>query len=160
MSKKESFLPSVGSWGAPSIKRFREEIDSLFEELICGFGSNITMFDDLQSKSSFPKVNVSESESEYNVEVAVAGFSKEDITLKLENGVLTIQAEKKEESGEGSKNYLRREISSRSFSRAVKFPYKLNENEVSASYKDGLVNIVLPKVLEEEKPDGVTIDIE
>jgi len=160
MSKKESFLPSVGSWGAPSIKRFREDIDSLFEELLCGFGSNITIFDDLQSKASFPKVNVSESESEYNVEVAVAGFCKEDITLKLEDGVLTIQAEKRNESGEESKNYIRKEISSRSFSRAVKFPCRLNEEKLNASYKDGLLNIVLPKLDEEEKPSGVTIDIE
>ena len=159
MSDRESFLPSVGSWGAPSIKRFKDEMDSLFEELLYGFGSNITIFDDIQSKVSFPKVNVSETESVYNVDVAIAGFGKNDIKLKLEDGVLTISAERKESFNGEDKKYLRREISSRSFSRAVKFPCKLEIDNVEASYKDGLLNIILPKIKEEDKPCGVTIEV-
>jgi len=162
MTKKESLLPSLSLWGKPALRRFRSDLDALLADFARDFlddrSVSITLFEDLQPKGSFPKINVSEDENEYNVEIAVAGFGKEDVKLELKEGVLLISAEKKEEEDESDKKHLRREISYRSFQRAVKFPERIDMERVEAEYKDGLIQVNIAK----DKKDpcgGVTVEI-
>jgi len=158
MMIRKSLLPATASsWGVPAIGRLRKEMDELFDDF---FGSIMKspdklIFDDIQSQSSFPKINVSETETAYGVEIAIAGFNKADVNLELKDNVLIINAEKKEENEESEKNYLRKEISSRSFYRAVKFPEKVDTDNIISDYKDGIININLGKFKEPEKTDHV-----
>jgi len=160
MTRKESLLPSLGFWSKPAIKRFRSDLDSLFDEFFTGNWSwDVVNFETTQPKASFPKVNVSETDSTYQVEIAVAGFGKEDVNLELKDNTLTISAEKKEESESEDKSYLRKEISSRSFSRSVRFPVKIDENKATAEYKDGIIQFVVDKEQDLKNNDGVTIEV-
>lgn len=164
MSKKEeSLLPSLSLWSKPVFKRFREDMDDLlacfFRDTFDNRSLGISLFDDLQTTTNFPKVNVAETDTDYNVEIAVAGFGKDDVKLELKDDVLFISADKKEESESKDKNYIRREISSRSFHRAVNFPCGVNADKAEADYKDGIISVKIAKKPENDEDCRVPITI-
>lgn len=157
--EKESLLPSLRLWGKPALRRFRTDLDDLFSNF---FGDTwaFTLFEDLQPKIvAFPKINVSETEDSYSVEIAAAGFGKEDVKLELKDGDLTISAEKKEETETGDKNYLRKEISARSFCRVVRFPCDVKSDSAFADYKDGMVVVKIDKDKKIDQNCGIPIKI-
>jgi len=159
---RKSLLPSTASyWGVPVLKRLRDDMDEMFESFFADVFKTPAMkvFEDVQTGASFPKINVSETDADYNVEIAVAGFEKGDVNLELKENTLFISAEKKAEKEEEEKNYIRKEISSRSFKRAVRFPCEVTE-EVSAAYKDGIINVDIKKAVGSEKEEGIKINIE
>lgn len=108
-----------------------------------------------------PAMNIVENEKDYQVEMAVPGMTKENLTLRLdEANVLTASAEKKvcpktDEQGEPMRcqphrNYLRREFCYRRFEQSFNLPEDVDKNQISATLNDGILTIVLPKVAPEE----------
>lgn len=96
-------------------------------------------------RQSMPSVNVKESEKDFEIEVAAPGLSKKDFNITVENGVLTISSEKKEEKEEKDKDFTRREFSYSAFSRAFTLPENVNEDDVRASYQDGILRLNISK---------------
>lgn len=92
-----------------------------------------------------PACNVKETDKEYSLEVSVPGYDKADIKVEHENGVLKIYGEKKIESSEEKDNYTRKEFSYGTFSRSWNLPENVNEEGIVANYKDGILNVSLPK---------------
>ncbi len=123
--------------------------DNFFSKDLMDWGS--TNFS--STDTTLPAVNVKESEDAFQIEVAAPGMAKGDFKVNLENNVLTISSEKKEEKkDEGKGLYTRREFSYQSFQRSFTIPENLVEGEkISAKYSDGLLSISLPKK-EEVKP--------
>lgn len=162
MTNSKSLIPSVASlWRTPAVNRFRSDMDELFESFFLGkFGVMDTeIFNDMQShKSEFPKINVSETDSSYVVDIAIAGFNKDDVSLKLRKHALDISSGKKEEEKVEEKNYLRREISLRSFNRTIGFPKPITD-EATASYADGIIKVEIKKEDIKERFEGINIDI-
>jgi HSP20 family protein len=103
--------------------------------------------------TTLPAVNVKESDEAFEIEVAAPGMNKDDFKVNLENNVLTISSEKKEEKKHEEKGrYTRREFSYQSFQRSFTIPENLVEGDkITAKYFDGLLCIKLPKK-EEVKP--------
>ena len=102
--------------------------------------------------TTLPAVNVKEDNDSYMIEVAAPGMTKEDFKVDYENGRLTISSELKNESKEKDGNYTRREFSYQSFQRSFTVPENIvNGDKIAASYKDGILQISLPK-REEVKP--------
>ena len=103
--------------------------------------------------TTLPAVNVKESVESFEIEVAAPGMNREDFKVNLENNVLTISSERKEEKKQEEKGrYTRREFSYQSFQRSFTIPQDLVDGEkISAKYCDGLLCITLPKK-EEVKP--------
>jgi len=134
---------------------FFERFDSLWRD----WDLSMNAFDQLQPKSSFPKVNVIEKEDSYDIEIAVAGFDKDDVELELKDNAMLIKADKKEERESEDKKYLTKEIASRSFRRTVVFPSEINADDVSAKYENGIIKCRVGKV-EEDKPSSVKIEVE
>jgi HSP20 family protein len=94
---------------------------------------------------TIPPANVIENEKEYKLELSVPGFRKDDFNIDIEQGVLTISSERKEESNKEEKNYSRKEFSYSSFSRTFQLPENTDENAVSAKYDNGVLQLVIPK---------------
>jgi HSP20 family protein len=110
------------------------------------FFDNDRFFDsDWMRKQSVPAVNVKETEKGFDIELAAPGLSKKDFNITVENKVLTISSEKKEEKEEKEKEYTRREFSYSSFSRSFALPENVNEENVHATYTDGLLKLSLTK---------------
>lgn len=106
-----------------------------------------------------PSVNIEETDEKYVVSLVVPGFQKENFKLKSTEKMLEVSAtvEKKEESTENK--FTRKEFSLRSFSRSFNLPEgKVNIDDISASYENGILAIGLPKK-EAAKPVEKLIDI-
>lgn len=101
---------------------------------------------------TLPKVNVKETGDDYQIEVAAPGFKKDDFKIELNNNVLTISSESKDEKEENNDNYSRKEFHYSNFSRSFTLPEGLvNGDKIEAKYNDGILSIVVPK-REEVKP--------
>ncbi len=97
------------------------------------------------AQASVPAVNINESENEFKVELAAPGMSKPDFHIEVENGLLTISAEKKEEKKEENVQYTRKEFSYSSFKRSFTLPESVNPENISAAYENGVLVLTLPK---------------
>lgn len=94
-----------------------------------------------------PAMNIKEKENAVEIELAAPGLKKDDFDVTLENGILTISAEKQEEKEEDKKDFYRKEFSYNSFSRSVRVPETVDkEKEIEARYVDGVLKLTLPKM--------------
>ncbi len=104
------------------------------------------------TNTTIPAVNVKEDNDKFLIEVAAPGMKKDDFRLNLENNVLTICSERKDEKEEKKENYSRKEFSYQSFQRRFTLPEgHIKQDKISAKYVDGILTIELPK-REEVKP--------
>lgn len=97
------------------------------------------------TKEWMPAANIIEKDKEYTVELSVPGYENKDIHVEVEDNILHIQGEKKQESKEEKEDYTRQEFSYGSFSRSFQLPETVNEDKISAKCKNGVLNIALPK---------------
>lgn len=102
-------------------------------------------FNTNSNDSYCPAVNVEETEKEYRIEVAAPGLDKGDMNVSVNDGVLTIKAEKKVENEENKDNYIRREFGYTSFSRSFTLPEEIDAEKISAKHKNGVLHVTLPK---------------
>lgn len=103
-----------------------------------------------------PAVDIFETEGEIIVKAEVPGMERKDITLHLENNVLTLKGERRFEKETKDENYHRIERSYGGFSRAFAIPATVDEEKIRAEYKDGVLKIVLPKK-DQAKPKQIRI---
>lgn len=116
------------------------------------FNNDMFNRDFSETNTTLPSVNIKETDDKFTVEVAAPGFEKKDFNIELDNNELCISSEKKEdnEQKEGER-YTRREFSYQSFKRTFTLPNTVNGDQISARYKDGVLQVEIPK-REEAKP--------
>lgn len=141
-----------------TLVKFKNRYPSFLDEF---FGGHI--FDSNNNSSSIgyslPAVNVRESETNFEVEVAAPGMKKEDFKIELDNNILGISSERKEESTDEKEKYTRREFSYSSFRRTFTLPESVNENEIKAKYNEGVLRIEIPKKNKEELKHSRLIEV-
>lgn len=136
--KREDFFP----------KLFQSDLDSDF-------------FDRFFKESNYPQVDVKEADGKYEVVVDVPGFSKDDIQVDFKDGYLSISG-KKEESSETSEDeghYIRKERSFGSFKRSF-YVGDVDDQAIKGNFKDGVLQLTVPKPEEKESGNGKRIEIE
>ena len=116
-------------------------VDDLFTELPALFK---TEFNNGERKGLVP-VNVKETDKSYQLEVVAPGFEKTDFKLTLDQHLLTISAEKKNEEIKETEKQIRREYSYRSFKRSFTLDEKIDATNIEASYINGVLILNLPK---------------
>lgn len=134
---------------SPFEKSFNNLIDDLFSELPV-----INKNNGGQSWNGFVPVNIQESESSYAIDVVAPGFDKADFKVNVDQDVLTISADKKEEVKEenSGKKQIRKEYSHRSFKRSFTLDEKIDANGIEAKYVNGVLVLNLPKKAEVKTP--------
>ncbi|WP_350292353.1 Hsp20/alpha crystallin family protein [uncultured Croceitalea sp.] len=95
--------------------------------------------------TNIPAVNIKENEADFELELAVPGFKKDDLKVEIDDNVLTISSEAKSENETKEGNYTRREFSFASFKRAFILPETIDEVKINANYEDGILRFSLPK---------------
>jgi HSP20 family protein len=111
------------------------------------------------TRDFLPAVDVSEDDNGYVVRAELPGVKKEDIDVTLEDGLLTISAETKTESEEKEgERVIRRERRYGKYSRSLRLGTQVDEGKVKANYKDGILELVLPKS-EAVKPKRIAVDV-
>jgi len=107
----------------------------------------------------FPSLDVAETKNDIVVKVELPGMDQKDIDVSLSDGHLVIKGEKKHEKEEKEENYHFIERRYGSFTRSVQLPKEVKRDKISASYKNGILKVVLPKS-EEAKKKEVKIQVE
>lgn len=97
------------------------------------------------SNTTFPAVNILENESGFILEFAIPGQQKEDFTITIEENVLMVSMDQKDEQEENKVNYTRREFKYSAFKRAFNLPDSVNEDAIVAQYENGILRFSLPK---------------
>ena len=94
---------------------------------------------------AFPPVNIQEKTDAYQLEVSAPGFDKSSFAVKLDGNLLTITAEKTEETKDETAKTIRKEFSQKAFKRSFTLDEKIEASAISAKYENGILSVVLPK---------------
>ena len=97
--------------------------------------------------ANIPAVNIKETDTNFGIELAAPGKTKEDFNIEIDHNVLTISSEEKTEKEENDNQgkYTRREFSYSSFRRAFTLPESVNAESINATYENGVLHVTLPK---------------
>ena len=128
-----------------------DEMNRLFENFFVN-GRNGTRMAPFKWQ---PVSNFSEDEKNYTLEMEIPGMKREEIKISLHNDVLTVSGERKEEKEKKEKNSHLVERQYGSFCRSFTLP-AIAEDKIDATYKNGILKVVLPKA-EEEKAKEIAI---
>ena len=109
-------------------------------------------------RSWSPALDVYEDGNKITVQLELAGMKKEDFDLALQNDVLTISGERKQESETREGESFRSERLFGAFSRSVTLPAPVQGDKVKATYRDGILTVELPKA-EEAKPKKIEVKV-
>lgn len=116
--------------------------DRIFSPSILDFEGGLL---DRSNALLIPDANITENDKNFSIELAAPGLEKKDFNVEVQDGVLSISAEKKEEKSEEDKNYRRREFSYNSFSRSFTLPENSMSDKIDAKYENGVLRLTLPK---------------
>lgn len=105
-----------------------------------------------------PSVDISETDTAYLIKAEIPGVKKEDVKVTIQDGMLTIQGERKQEKEEKSKKFHRIERSYGSFMRSFRVPDDADESAVKAEFKDGMLNVTLAKS-EKSKNKAINVSV-
>jgi len=147
--------PEMSTW--PSFDRWaslRDEMNRLFDLPMMGSPAR-----EAQLFSGWtPALDLYQTADNVVAVVELPGMRKEDIDISLHDGMLTIAGERQSSSGDGE-NAERTERFSGKFRRSISLPTRVDASKVSATYKDGILTVTLPKA-EEAKPKKVEVTVE
>lgn len=134
-----------------SFRELQREIDRLFDDFFRAERREPTRF--------LPDVDIYEDDNKIYVEVEVPGMNKEDVKVKIEDNVLIIFGEKKQEKESKKHNYHVVERSYGTFQRSFALPDYVDTEKIKASYDKGVLKIEIPKK-ESAKPKVIDVKIE
>lgn len=106
-----------------------------------------------------PRVDIAETEGEFVVKAEIPEVKKEDIHVTVENGIITLKGERKQEKEEKGKKFHRVERYYGSFCRSFSLPDNVDESRVKAEFKDGVLTVQLPKS-GESRPKALEVKID
>ncbi len=131
------------STGEYPLAKLQRQMNRMFDDFFSG--TDLSLFSD-KTEMFMPRINVSENDKQIKVSAELPGIDEKDIELSLDDGILTIKGEKKQEHEENDKQkgyYY--ESSYGSFSRSVDVGTEVDEDNADANFKKGVLTITLPK---------------
>ncbi len=147
--------PDLSAWR--SLDRWsnlRDEMNSLFD---APFWAN-TMREAQLFTGWTPALDLYQTNDDVVAVVELPGMRKEDIDLSMQDGILTISGERKEEAAANGEKTARTERFVGKFRRSISLPTRVDANKVNATYKDGILTVTMPKA-EEVKPKQIQVNV-
>jgi len=136
----------------PFDKMFDSMVESQFPEMTKSVGVKP------YQGSAYPKVNVYEYDNKIGIVAEIPGLDKKQLNVDVEEGVLTISGDKHSTFEDDGAKVLRRELKQSSFKRSFELGELLDGDNISATFKDGILTVAIPKV-EPEKPKKTYVKI-
>lgn len=133
------------------LRSFQQDINRMFEGM---FGEVSPK--EWEPRGWYPACDVAETDEAFLVKAELPGVTPDEVKLNMTNNVLTLYGEKQQETEDKAQNYYRIERTSGTFQRSFTFPSTVEAAKITASYKDGVLTITLPKA-EEAKPRQIPI---
>lgn len=136
------------------------EMEDMFDRYMKSFGAlRQGTHEPIASGDWLPRVDIAETEGEFVVKAEIPEVKKEDVHVTVENGVITLKGERKQEKEEKGKKFHRVERYYGSFCRSFSLPENVDESRVKAEFKDGVLTVQLPKSAE-AKPKALEVKID
>ena len=117
----------------------------LFPSLLDEVFGNDTPFSALSSRSHVPSVNISETDTNFELALAAPGKTRKDFNVELDDHVLTVSSESKNEVVTNTEQYKRREFRYDNFQRSFRLPETVDTAHIKANYDNGILSINMPK---------------
>ncbi len=136
---------------ARELSTLRREMDRLFEDFFGDKGGFLP-----EAGKWVPAVDVSETHDNILVKAEIPGMESEDIDVKLNGDILTIEGEKREDKEEKEENYHLIERRRGSFARSIRIPVPVDADKITAKYEKGVLTVTLPKK-EESKAKQIKV---
>jgi HSP20 family protein len=127
------------------LKTQRPVFSSIFDDLVLNNRRGYTSY---VNPVDIPSVNVIESDVDYTLQLAAPGKNKEDFSIELDEGVLSIATENEISEKNKEENYTLREFVFSNFKRAFKLPDTVAIDKIKAEYKSGILTVTMPKLKE------------
>jgi len=137
-----------------SLSRVREEIDRMFEDFLVGRPAALARAGE---GLRVPSVDIEETDSSVVVRAELPGVKKEDLDIEVTPEALILKGETREEKEQREKRFYRKERSWGMFQRTIPMPVEVKADEAKASFKDGLLEITLPKIAPQKKAESVKL---
>jgi HSP20 family protein len=137
------------------VMSMQRDISRMFDSF---FRGGLPEDDALVPSEWIPAVDIAEHENEYSVKLELPGVSKEDVKITMQNNVLSVRGEKKQEKESKGSSFHRVERSYGAFRRNFTLPSTVKSDRIDASYADGILTISLPKA-EEAKPKQIEVKV-
>ena len=134
-------MPGLIIWKNQEIDKLRRDMDRLFARLRDDFG--MPLFPKIGR--DVPFIDLSETEDDLIIKAEIPGIDPEDLDISITGDILNIKGEMKQEFVQDSENYHRVERRYGSFSRTIQLPCRVMTEDVKATYRKGILNIVMPK---------------
>jgi len=140
-------LPAASGPVSPILQLHRE-IDRLFDDAFRGFGFpalNMPQWPSDWSGMLKPALDIQETDKQYKIALEVPGVEEKDIQITLDNDVLMVRGEKRQEQEKKEGGFHRVERSYGSFQRALNLPDDANQDSIKASFKNGVLTVTIDK---------------
>ncbi|HPR82961.1 MAG TPA: Hsp20/alpha crystallin family protein [Pontiellaceae bacterium] len=138
--------------------RMNREMDRFFGQPFASFSVMPRMAAELEGQFAKPDMDLREQAEAYYVQLDLPGMDKSAISVEVKDNILTVKAERKQETAKkGGDRVLMQERSSGFMSRAVMLSKPVDAEKVTAEYKDGVLKVTLPKVHADQAPKQVQI---
>ncbi len=131
-----------------SKREFLTPFDEIFNNLMGDVFPSIhqEFGQDFFAQGSYPKCNVLNFDDHVEIEAAIPGLTKEDVTVEVVDGVLTIKAESNQRANVEDSQYVKREVKRSAFARSFRLGDNLIEDNITGTFKNGILTLTLPKV--------------
>jgi HSP20 family protein len=129
-------------------------MNRLFDDVWCGFGAPAA---NVQQAIAAPRVDLHEDDANLYVTAELPGLSENDIELSYDDGVLRLAGEKTVEDSDDRRRAHVTERAYGRFERQIPLGRQVNEDQIDASFKDGVLTITLPKVAEKEQTKKISV---
>jgi HSP20 family protein len=133
-------------------RSLQNEVNQLFESVFPASGEN----GDSTSAVWAPRMDVKETDDRYRLSLDLPGVSKDDVSITVEDNRLTIRGERQGETRSEDENVVRMERSFGRFYRTLRLPESVNEEQITATFDDGVLSVDLPKT-EKSTPTNISI---
>ena len=158
-------VPAGDLW--EPVASLRHEVDRLFDDFTTGFdlpfgrrGFDLRPFEKLADfRTRVPAVDVVEKKKAFEITAELPGLDQKDVDITLDEGVLTIRGEKKEQKEEDREGYHLSERRYGSFRRSFAVPDGVDDKKIDASFKNGVLTVKLPKKAAAAKHPAKKIDV-
>lgn len=126
-----------------TLRSLQREVDSLFDRFFNRTGDN-----EGTSAVWSPRTDLVEKDDAFHLRLDVPGMNKDDISINVQNGTLTVSGERTSERTDDGEEYVRVERAFGSFHRTFRLPDSVDENSIEAAYEGGVLTINVPKTEE------------
>jgi HSP20 family protein len=136
------------------LNRFQSRINELFDETF----SKSRLSPTAAAGTWYPPVDILESKDSYLIRAELPGMKKEDVHVEIQEDALMLNGERKFDEPANGVEYHRVERVAGKFSRSFYLPQKINQDEIKATFRDGVLEVHVPKA-DEAKPKQIAISV-